>query len=73
VFGALRLLGVKFCDAAVQSDITRSSVKVKADAAGKPVFVVQSEGQPAEITVEDVIARLLAKMCVRGGRACMYI
>jgi actin-like ATPase involved in cell morphogenesis len=66
VFGALRLLGVSCSDAAVQHDIARCPVKVKADAAGKPVFVVQSNGSAADISVQDVIARLLAKMCVQA-------
>jgi L1 cell adhesion molecule like protein len=66
VFGALRLLGVSCSDAAVQHDIARCPVKVKADAADRPVFVVQSNGSAADISVQDVIARLLAKMCGRA-------
>ena len=66
VFGALRLLGWKFSDAAVQRDMKYSPVKIKADAAGAPVFVVQSRGETVEITVDYVLTRLFLKVCVQG-------
>ena len=62
IFGAVRLLGRRFSD--VQSELAHSAVKVKADAAGRPVYVVHSEGETVEVSPEDVVVELLKCMCV---------
>lgn len=65
IFGALRLFCRKFSD--VQNDIAHCAVKVKAGSEGSPVFVVQSGGTTVEVTPEDVIIKVLEKMCVASA------
>lgn len=66
IFGVVRLLGRQFSD--VQSNLVYRSVQVKADPAGRPVYVVESEGATEKVTPEDVVVELLKCMCVPRAR-----
>merc|ERR1712078_837813 len=62
VFDAKRLIGRKFADSVVQSDIKLWPFKVVAGAGDKPMCVVNSEGQEKKFHPEEVSAMILTKM-----------
>ncbi|KAG8812308.1 70-kilodalton heat shock protein [Serendipita sp. 399] len=61
VFDAKRLIGRKFEDAEVQSDIKHFPFKV-INKGGKPVIVVEYRGEQKEFTPEEVSSMVLLKM-----------
>jgi L1 cell adhesion molecule like protein len=62
VFDAKRLIGRKFTDSIVQSDMKHWPFKVKEGAAGKPTIVVESKGETKEFLAEEISAAVLTKM-----------
>jgi hypothetical protein len=77
VFDAKRLIGRKFSDAPVQSDIKLWPFKVKSGPAEKPMIVVDFKGESKEFAAEEISSMVLIKMCVAravharaGTRAC---
>ncbi len=65
VFDAKRLIGRKFSDAPVQSDIKLWPFKVKSGPAEKPMIVVDFKGESKEFAAEEISSMVLIKMCVR--------
>ncbi|KAG9052564.1 70-kilodalton heat shock protein [Serendipita sp. 407] len=61
VFDAKRLIGRKFDDAEVQSDIKHFPFKV-INKASKPVIVVEYRGESKEFTPEEISSMVLLKM-----------
>ncbi|KAL7416288.1 heat shock cognate 70 [Mrakia frigida] len=61
VFDAKRLIGRKFEDAEVQSDMKHWPFKVVSDG-GKPKIVVQHKGEEKSFTPEEISAMILIKM-----------
>jgi len=61
VFDAKRLIGRKFADAEVQSDIKHFPFKVL-DKAGKPYIRVQYRGEDKEFSPEEISSMVLTKM-----------
>ncbi|KIM32368.1 hypothetical protein M408DRAFT_14736 [Serendipita vermifera MAFF 305830] len=61
VFDAKRLIGRKFDDPEVQSDIKHFPFKV-INKGGKPVIVVQYRGEQKEFTPEEISSMILLKM-----------
>lgn len=62
VFDAKRLIGRKFNDPTVQSDMKHWPFKVKEGKAGKPIIVVQFKGETKEFLPEEISAMVLVKM-----------
>merc|ERR1712085_162940 len=62
VFDAKRLIGRKFADTVVQSDIKLWPFKVVAGAGDKPMIVVQSQGEEKKFHPEEVSSMILTKM-----------
>ena len=69
VFDAKRLIGRKFSDAPVQSDIKLWPFKVKSGPAEKPMIVVEFKGESKEFAAEEISSMVLIKMCVRRAAA----
>jgi L1 cell adhesion molecule like protein len=61
VFDAKRLIGRKFNDAEVQSDMKHFSFKV-VDAQGKPKIQVEYKGETKQFTPEEISSMVLTKM-----------
>ena len=62
IFDAKRLIGRKFHDSSVQSDIKHYPFKVVPDENDKPKFVVQYKNQEKSFYPEEISAMLLSKM-----------
>lgn len=62
VFDAKRLIGRKFADPAVQSDIKLWPFKVIPGAGDKPMIVVTSQGEEKRFHAEEISAMVLTKM-----------
>jgi L1 cell adhesion molecule like protein len=62
VFDAKRLIGRKFTDSIVQSDMKHWPFKVKEGNGGKPTIVVESKGETKEFLAEEISAAVLTKM-----------
>lgn len=56
VFDAKRLIGRKFSEECVQSDVKSWPFKVKAGVEEKPIIVVQYKGEAKEFTAEEISA-----------------
>ncbi|KAL2809541.1 heat shock protein 70 family [Aspergillus granulosus] len=61
VFDAKRLIGRRFADAEVQSDMKHWPFKV-VDKAGKPVIQVEFKGEEKQFTPEEISSMVLTKM-----------
>ncbi|OAX85038.1 hsp72-like protein [Emergomyces africanus] len=61
VFDAKRLIGRKFADAEVQSDMKHFPFKI-IDKAGKPVIQIEFKGETKEFTPEEISSMVLTKM-----------
>lgn len=61
VFDAKRLIGRKFADAEVQSDMKHFPFKI-IDRAGKPVIQVEFKGETKTFTPEEISSMVLTKM-----------
>ncbi len=62
VFDAKRLIGRKFTDAAVQSDMKHWPFKVISGAAGKPMIQVQYKDETKQFAAEEISSMVLIKM-----------
>ncbi|KAM1708265.1 hypothetical protein TB1_001331 [Malus domestica] len=62
IFDAKRLIGRRFNDATVQSDLKLWPFKVTEGPGGKPLIVVTHEGQEKRFAAEEISAMVLAKM-----------
>lgn len=62
LFGIKRLIGRKFTDATVQSDMKLWPFKVLPNANGKPIIEVDYEGQKQTFAPEEISAQVLMKM-----------
>merc|ERR1712088_994224 len=62
VFDAKRLIGRKFADPIVQSDIKLWPFKVMAGAGDKPMIVVNAQGEEKKFHPEEVSSMILLKM-----------
>jgi L1 cell adhesion molecule like protein len=62
VFDAKRLIGRKFADPAIQSDMTHWPFKVVSKAGDKPSIRVQYMGAEKEFTPEEISSMVLVKM-----------
>merc|ERR1719220_174888 len=62
VFDAKRLIGRKFADPIVQSDIKLWPFKVIAGQGDKPLIVVQAQGEEKTFTPEEISSMVLTKM-----------
>ncbi|CAN6568777.1 unnamed protein product [Malus baccata var. baccata] len=62
IFDAKRLIGRRFNDATVQSDLKLWPFKVTEGPGGKPLIVVTNEGQEKQFAAEEISAMVLAKM-----------
>jgi heat shock protein 1/8 len=62
VFDAKRLIGRKFTDSSVQSDIQLWPFKVEAGADDKPTIVVQYKGEQKKFQAEQISSMVLQKM-----------
>jgi len=62
VFDAKRLIGRKFTDASVQSDMKHWPFKVIAGAAGKPTICVEFKGEMKQFAAEEISSMVLIKM-----------
>jgi L1 cell adhesion molecule like protein len=62
IFDAKRLIGRKFHDLEVQSDIKHFPFKVTADPNGKPVINAQYKGEQRTFTPEEISSMVLSKM-----------
>jgi len=62
VFDAKRLIGRKFTDSTVQSDMKHWPFKVLADKQNRPLIQVQYLGQQKEFRPEEISAMILTKM-----------
>jgi heat shock protein 1/8 len=62
VFDAKRLIGRKFDDPAVQSDMKHWPFKVKGGTGGKPIIEVQFKGEKKEFAAEEISSMVLMKM-----------
>ncbi|VAI39090.1 unnamed protein product [Triticum turgidum subsp. durum] len=62
VFDAKRLIGRRFADAPVQSDIKMWPYKVIPGPADKPMIVVQYKGEDKQFSAEEISSMVLIKM-----------
>ncbi|KAL6126618.1 hypothetical protein ACLB2K_074665 [Fragaria x ananassa] len=62
IFDAKRLIGRRFSDASVQSDIKLWPFKVIEGPDDKPMIVVTHEGQEMKFSAEDISSMVLSKM-----------
>ncbi|XWS74142.1 hypothetical protein CRYUN_Cryun02cG0190300 [Craigia yunnanensis] len=62
VFDAKRLIGMRFSDASVQSDIKLWPFKVYPGAADKPIITVMYKGEEKQFAAEEVSSMVLMKM-----------
>jgi len=62
VFDAKRLIGRKFAEPAVQSDLKHWPFKVKSGVADKPVLQVTFKGEEKEFSAEEISSMVLVKM-----------
>ncbi|CAN6280786.1 unnamed protein product [Urochloa humidicola] len=62
VFDAKRLIGRRFSDASVQSDIKMWPYKVIAGPGDKPMIVVQYKGEDKQFSAEEISSMVLIKM-----------
>ena len=62
VFDAKRLIGRKFADAAVQSDLKHLSYDVEEGNDGKPMIVCDTKDGPKRFHAEEISSMVLAKM-----------
>ena len=62
VFDAKRLIGRKFSDQTVQSDIKLWPFKVESGAAEKPMIVVNFKGEEKKFQAEEISSMVLTKM-----------
>jgi len=62
VFDAKRLIGRKFHDASVQSDLKHFPFKVKAGPNDKPIIQVEFNGEQKEFSSEEISSMILVKM-----------
>ena len=62
VFDAKRLIGRKFSDAPVQSDIKLWPFKVESGAAEKPMISVEFKGETKKFSSEEISSMILVKM-----------
>ncbi|PYI30986.1 heat shock protein 70 [Aspergillus indologenus CBS 114.80] len=62
VFDAKRLIGRRFADAEVQSDMKHWPFKVVDDKAGKPIVEVEFKGETKQFTPEEISSMILTKM-----------
>ena len=62
VFDAKRLIGRKFTDESVQSDLKHFPFKVKADNNNNPIIEVSCLGKNKEFTPEEISSMVLTKM-----------
>ena len=62
VFDAKRLIGRKYTDDSVQSDIKLWPFKVEAASDGKPMIVVQYKGEQKKFQAEQISSMVLVKM-----------
>eukprot|EP00951_Prasinocladus_malaysianus_P050026 scaffold676081_cov50-Prasinocladus_malaysianus.AAC.1 len=62
VFDAKRLIGRKFSDPIVQTDVELWPFTVKAGEADKPVIEVEYKGEKQEFCAEEISSMILAKM-----------
>ena len=67
VFDAKRLIGRKYSDASVQSDIKLWPFKVKSGPAEKPMIEVDYRGETKEFAAEEISSMVLIKMCASQG------
>ena len=64
VFDAKRLIGRKYSDASVQSDIKLWPFKVFAGVAEKPMIQVEYRSETKDFSAEEISSMILIKMCV---------
>lgn len=62
VYDAKRLIGMKFSDAKVQSDIKHLTYDVKSDTSDKPVIHVTFKNEEKQFKPEEISSMLLVKM-----------
>ncbi|CDP00079.1 unnamed protein product [Coffea canephora] len=62
VFGAKRLIGRKYIDPSVQSDMKHWPFKVIPGSGNKPIIVVTYKGEEKQFATEEISATVLAKM-----------
>ena len=62
VFDAKRLIGRKFSDPSVQSDMKHWPFKVKAGPGGAPIIEVEYKGETKEFKAEEISSMVLSKM-----------
>lgn len=62
IFDAKRLIGRKFDDPCVQSDMTHWPFKVVADKDNKPMIQVKFKGKTKQLVAEEVSSMILTKM-----------
>jgi L1 cell adhesion molecule like protein len=62
VFDAKRLIGRRFSDPSVQSDMKHWPFKVVPDPADKPLIVVQYKGEEKRFSAEEISSMVLTKM-----------
>jgi len=62
IFDAKRLIGRKFSDASVQSDLKHFPFKVKAGPNDKPIMCVEYKGEQKEFAAEEISSMVLIKM-----------
>ena len=62
IFDAKRLIGRKFADAAVQSDMKHFPFKITAGAGDKPMMGVTYKGEEKNFSAEEISSMVLVKM-----------
>ena len=62
VYDAKRLIGRKFTDQTVQSDMKHFSFNVKADSSDKPIISVRKDGEMTTFHPEEISSMILTKM-----------